>query len=320
MNQNLINHPMPIISVNKDGIVTAKNNSMQAAFGVVHVGALANKYTDIDFSYEKFSSGWFCNVECYYCTIFDNDETLLILALDTVSAKSLPFNIISMYKEKIKEVCELPKTDNKTRDRKYVNSINSNLIKANYFNVYKEIFDNRLKRHNDESVVLSKVCTAVKTVTANNFEDASINFEIDYCSGNMVAKISEQAILGIILNTLSFCIINAASPVSIALDGTIGFAKLEFKFKSKSSFDKWLNPDSNALLNSSLSLLIATEIAKSFGYEFSVTKTSGKTANEYSFAYKIPVEVNSNLNFSSEDSASFIAKRLFSLIFFDSMS
>ena len=88
MNDNLINYPLPIIAINKDGIVTGKNHSVEETFKVIHVGALVKRYTSIDFTTEKFSSGIFCDTECYYCTIFDNDETLLILALDTVSVHS----------------------------------------------------------------------------------------------------------------------------------------------------------------------------------------------------------------------------------------
>ena len=317
MNQNLINYPLPLISINKDGFITAKNHNIESTFSMVHVGALVKKYTDIDLSVESFSRGKFCNVECSYCTMFENDEVLLFLSPDTVSTHTLPFNIIELYRKRINEVCAQPTSMSKTLDRKYVNSVSGNLIKANYFNAYHGVFDRKLQKQDpDNTTVLTKVLTAIKNVTTNNFDDVDVSFNIDYYSGNMVARINELNLIGIILNSLSFCIMNAANSVNVSLTENNKIAEISFSFSSRASFDKWLNPDSDTLLNSSLSLLIATELAKNADYEYSITKNGEKNVIEYTLNYKIPVDITSDLVFSSSDDTMPVVKRLYSLIFF----
>lgn len=320
MNQNLKNYPLPIISVSKDGFVTAKNHSIEATFSMVHVGALVEKYTDIDLTAERFSSGTFCNVECSYCTMFDGEEILLFLSPNTVSGHSLSVNVINLYKERINSVYSQPISQTKTMDRKYVNAVNGKLVKANYFNAYQRIFSQRLEKQNpDESAAITKVLTAIKNVTANNLEDIKVNFDIDYAIGNVVTDVSEHTLISIVLNTLSFCIINSTSNVDVSLRDLNDAAEIRFDFSSRSSFDKWLNPDSDTLMNSSLSLLIATELAKNAGYTYSITKITEKL-NHYTVTYRIPTTLNNEMLFSSSDTTMPTVKRLFSLIFFDSLS
>ena len=319
INKNLLFYPIPIISVNKQGLVTGKNFSVDTVFNVVHVGAIAQKYTDIDFSVEKISKGLFCNTPCTYCTLFDGDDTLLFISQDTFGGDNFTEILLREYKSRIDCIRTSIAEESYRSLRKYTKSVNDRMVRANYFNAYHQIFDKRLQRQDDEqTTLLSRICIGIKNATLNYFEDSSINFNIDYDCGNMIADADENSIINIILNSISFCMINSYDNVNIELTAIRDIAELRFNFKSKSAFDEWLSPDDNAMLNSSLSLVIAFEIAKALGYEYSISrKDFDKKLSDYTLTYKIPIKITSRLPLASKDTVTPLAEKLISLILFD---
>lgn len=323
INTNLLNYPLPIISVNKDGFVTAKSNSFDTIFKVVHVGASASKYTDISFDKEILSTGVFCDVRCTYCTLFNGDETLLILSPESFGEASLTERILLLYRDKINKISANHSDEVKGVERKYTKAVNDKIIKANYFNTFRSIIERKEQTQNleDEQSRLSKICTAIMLFITNSFEDVDVKFDIDYLCDNLITSTTESNIVNIILNSIAFSIINTTDSIVVGLTENNSVAELIFSFYTKSTFEEILNPSEDSALNSSLSFIFATELAKSLGYSYSISREHiNQKTDKYTLLYKIPVDVKKGIILSSDDSVTPIVKKMFSLIFFDSFN
>lgn len=324
LSQSFANYTSPIIAVDRSGFVVAKNYIAEITFEVIHVGAMASKYTDIDFTRETLSKGSFCGKEYTYFTLFDSidgkDVTLLFLSLTTFGEDLLPFNVLELYRERVNALDKAEEAD-KNQERKYIRSVHNNLVKANFFRMFSRIFDAKLKKRDikieDKTVVLSQACYAIKTAVENYLESVDVSVDIDYTSGPLIASICETDISCIVLNSLSFCVINSADSVKIGLTENDGVAELSFSFNSNTSFDRWLNCEDNSVLNSSLSLLIAFELAKVYGFEYSLTKSGDKKLSNNVLTYRIPIERTNLVNFASSDTLSETAEKLLLSIFYD---
>jgi len=284
LNQALINYTTPVFSINKNGLISGKNYMAEKVFSVVKVGAIASRYTDIDFDCEKLSKAEFCGKEYSYFTMFSGDETLLFIHLDSFGSNMLPFDAYAMYKEKVSEIIQTTSGD-KNLERRFIRATHSNLIKANYFSVFSKIFE---KKYNNESIkinnktcVVSQIYTGVKTATHNFLEDIDIVFDTKYSYSKLVANIYESDLMSLVINALYFCIINASGTINALMEEKFDHVSLSFTFDSKSSFDRWLSIADNSVINSSFALSIAVELAKTYGIEYSLTndRMQDKTKN-----------------------------------------
>lgn len=318
--QKLLNYPCPLIAVNKDGFVVAKNYIAEIKVGVIHKGASIKKYTDIDITKECLSRGEICGNEYTYFTIFHEEDgesfTLLFFSLATFGEDLLPFDILELYKEKIVSAKQSEISSNK--ERQYIRSIHNNLIKANYFTDFFKIFNLRLTRHADdeEKVVLSQICSAIDTASKNYLENLDIEVDIDYSVGTIVANISEIHIVTMLLNALMFSVINSGDKIKISLSENRSVAKISFEFYSSISFDKMTRESENSVINSSLSLLLAIKIASEYGFGYSWTKGSDKSSLN-TLSFDIPVSITSKIPFASRDTVTETVAKLMLNIFYD---
>lgn len=324
LKQSFANYTSPIIAVDREGFVVAKNYIAEISFEVIHVGALASKYTDIDFTKETLSKGQFCGKEYTYFTLFDSiddtEVTLLFLSLATFGEDLLPFNVLELYREKVNALDATDEAD-KNHERKYIRSVHNNLVKANYFQAFSKIFDAKLEKRKikieNERVVLSKICYAIKTAVESYLENIDITVDIDYDTTPLIASICETDISCIILNSLSFCVINSLDSVKISLIDKNDYAELSFCFNSNISFDRWLDSTDNSVLNSSLSLLIAFELAEVYGFKYSLTRSGDKKTSNNALVYKIPIERINFASFASKDTITNTVEKFLLSIFYD---
>ncbi len=320
LSQSLLNYPLPLIAINRKGFVAAKNYIAETAFDVIHVGASVQKYTDINFSKEGLAKGMFCGKEYTYFNMLCDDAdgtSLLFLLMTTFGEEHLSFNVSDIYKEKINNLPEAPEKD-KNKDRKYIRSVHNNLIRANYFTAFSDTVNSRLRKSEDtDTVVLSKVCSALEIAIASYLENLDIRINIDYESGTLVSKMREADIIGIILNSLFFCVINSYDTITLSLTERSGLAQLSFVFRSNSDFDKWLDPQSAAGLNSSLSLAIAFKIADIYGIKYTISKSTFKKLSENTLTYEIPIILRPYISFAASDTITQTMKNMLLNIFFD---
>ncbi len=319
LSQSLLNYPIPIVAINSKGFVAAKNYIAETVFDVIHVGALAEKYTDICFSKEGLSKGMFCGKEYTYFNMFcdsSKDNSLLFLLMTTFGEEHLSFNAFDLYKERIQS---LPASlDDKNNDRKYIRAVHNNLLRANYFTAFSRTVNSRLRKLEDtDTVVLSKVCASLEIAVASYLENLDIRIDVDYESGTLVSKMKETDIISIILNSLFFCVINSTDTITVNLTERNGVALLSFNFNSKSNFDKWLEPNSASGLNSSLSLAIAFKIADVYGIKYTITRSSGKKISENVLTYEIPIDIRPYISFAGEDTVTPAMKNMLLTIFFN---
>lgn len=320
MNDKLLNYPTPIIAINKStGLLAEKNHCAEIMFNVLHVGSMFSRYShDIDYTVEKLSYGTFCDKQCTYFTLFRDDVTLLFMSFATFGESLLPFDILDTYKQKLAEI-EKSSVD-KTKERKYVKAVNNNLLKANYFNTFSSLFEAKLQNKNiridEKTVGVERVCTAINTASKNFLENINITFDIDYSSGVITADIHEADLISLILNSLMFCTINASDEIKVTLTNDDNLTKLSFEFNSN-SIPQSINESTNSLLNSSLALIIAFEIAKAYGIKFELTKDELKNTTRYALVYTLPSTESSEIVFSANDKTSKIVQKLMCCIFFD---
>lgn len=318
--KSMENFPLPIIEVNKNGIIVSKNYMSDIAIPVIKAGAYASRYTDIDFSVEKVASGYFCNLPCTYFTVRKDESTLLFLSFETLFLSKMPFDIIEVYREKLNSLSQ-PSSSDRNLERRYVRSVRNNLLKANYFSTFSKLFSKKYSntemRIEEESVVLSRICSAIETAASNYLEGIKIDYDIDCDACFMTAKICETDIINIILNSLMFCVLNSSEAVTFGLKQLGGFAELSFSFVSNIAFEKIMDSDDISMLNSSLALMIAFKLAEIYSYDYYLAKDLSRKSLTYSLVYRIPVTIYNKLNFSASDFAKEFAIRSILNIFFD---
>ena len=323
--QHYENYPAPIIAVTKDGYVAAKNLSANLIFDVVHVGAIASRYTDIAFDKEAMNMGKFCDKTCAYITLFDKmdgqEVTLLIISISTFCKDLFLNNPIESYKNKIVGSNTVG-SDDKNLERRYIRAIHNNLIKANYFNTFSEIFNIDKSHLDDDDIIgydttnMASACTAVNNVAQNYLGDIKVTTDIEHTAGSLIADVNHKHMIGLMINTLSFCVINASDGINITLDSENNLAELSFSFESSSAFDRFIFNDDDSSLNASFALTVALEFAKLHDYKFSMSKEPKNKSFVYELTYYIPVKEINRIQISSRDDVGDCAKAMFLSVFF----
>ncbi|MBE6701000.1 MAG: hypothetical protein E7582_03830 [Ruminococcaceae bacterium] len=327
---SLENYPSAVVAIDKDGFVIAKNYLASISFPVIHVGAKVSNYTDINYLLSGMSRGVFCGKEyTYFCTESDVDKTpcyLMFLSLASFGEDLLPFDVIKAYGEKVEKFsdnCVYGEKVDSNAQRRYIRSVHNNLVKVNFFSVFKNLFnpDRNVEkmRLDDEKVVLSQICTSVSFAVDNYLSELDVVFDINYENPKLVAGICKQDIVNIILNTLVFCAINSSSSIKVSLDkGESDVAQLTFDFTSR--FDLFsvykVSEGDTSVLNSALSFFVAFELAKLYDFKFSFSKNR-EIKNRYKITYEIPVTTSNKAGFSSGDNLDTIVERYLFTVFFN---
>ncbi len=316
LNQHLLNYPTPIIAIDENGFVAAKNYLMEMTLPVVKVGACVRKYSDISFTVEQLSRGAFCDRDCTYFTLFDTIDgvavTLLFLSFASFGETLLPFDIFEIYKERIAQLTSLEPL-NKNKERQYIRSVHNNLLRVKYFNALTAFFQKTVTRTKMiEEVSLPKLLTSVNTVVQAHIDNLS--FEIPVFT--TITQIDEIDAINLIFNSLLFSVINSTKNVVVRLRDENEFSILTFSFETNATFDSWLNKEDNAVLNSSLSLITAFELAKINNIKYTLKKQPDKKTVKYTLEYIIPSKRSRLTRFSSGSDLTKL-KILFKAIFFN---
>lgn len=305
------NYPSPVIAINAENFVVAKNYLASMAFPNVHVGAKASTYTNIDLNKEAFSKGVFYGKKYNYYTcesVVENEPCkLLFISLSSFGEDLLPFNPIETYKDK---VINAPSGENialKNKQRRYIRSVNNNLIKANYFDNFRALFEaNARPVDKSETVELVAVCTALEKIAHNYLGDIEINIENDLIAERLIASISEINIASMLLNSICFSVINSSGPINVSLKKDGDFGNISIKFNSSTNFFELYNVEesdiNNSALNSGFALCVALEIAKQNDISFSIVGKTERNKTTYTINHNIPIKTEYGLVFSSNTS------------------
>ena len=189
------------------------------------------------------------------------------------------------------------------------------ILRADFFSSFKNIFEAKNKRAlkiHSETTDISSVLLAISVASKNYLEGVDISFDIE-SDLRLSADILEIDFINLILNVLSFSVINAKDEVRVSLNKVDNFAEIEFAFASE--FDFNLLGDNNlenSRLNSSLSLLIAITLSEIYSIPFRFEKRE----SIYRLILNLPVRASSELVFSKRDNLDEKIKRQLQAIFF----
>lgn len=319
--ESLENFTSPVIAVDSEMFVAAKNYLASMTFPNIHVGAKIEKYTDIDLSKEVLFKGTFYGKTYTYFTCFTEIEgkqyTLIFISLSTFKEDLLPFDPISLYKEK---VAMLPTDNNelKNKKRQYIRSVHNNLIKASYFENFVGLFNSNKSSDKSEMTELKKACFALGIITNNYLENIKINLKIDSVMPSLIANVGEVDLTALLINSLFFAVLNSNDDIQIELCYDNKYANIAIEFQSNFDFFELYNNKEvdNESINSAFSLSIAMELAKrnNIGYKISRNKENNKV--HYTISHYIPVELQSSLTLSSKDTLGHIMEKLIVNVFF----
>lgn len=314
------NYPTPIILVDKNGFLVAKNYMAGITFGL-HIGTKLSAYTNINYTKEAISQGIFCDKKCTYLVtsviIDDIPYSLVILSVASFGQAFLPESALDNYKKAIKEM-DANDTLDRNKERRYIRAVHNNLVRVNLFDAFINLFDTKFKRQKEKEefpcqTSVSSVCYAVHTAAENFLTGASIGLDIDYETPSLLANIPERELITIIVNALFFGVMNSTSGVEMHLSLCDGDAELKVSFTAVSLFEEFFK-DTASATNSYMSLAIAFELADAYGAKYAlITSDDGKSE----IIFKIPVVSSGNISFSSQNSAYELAEKLISRIFFD---
>lgn len=324
------NFPVPIIAVDKNGHIAAKNLSAKTAFPVVHVGARASNYTDIDFDKEELDTCTFCGIEHTCFTLFhkceEQEVTLAFLWCSVFGGKTLPFDIFELYKEKVQSIEPNDSLQSHRTYRKYVRAVQNNTIKANFFKGFAKLFDrdlfNQPQVYDTRTTKLESAFNAIQIASLNYLENIDIIFDINskagiYTQSTAVTHICERDIVNIMLNTLAFCIINTSLPIRISLAVYEGYSIIGFTYETPYDVDAFDEKNENSILNASMSLLIATRLATLNEITYTIRKKTSKKTYSMCIEYTIPTDVDKTYSVSCKDTIGEITYRYMLKIFHD---
>ena len=254
--------------------------------------------------------------------MFNDEETLLFICVNSFGNGILPFDAFSLYKERVKALLSKEPYD-KNKERHFVRAINSNLVKVNYFTEFSEIFNNKcnnISASDKKSCVVSKIYTGIKLATQNFLEDVDIDFDAEYAYTQRVAQISENDLIKLILNAMYFSISSAKGKINVILKEDFDHVVIRFTFDSNSSFDRWLSADDNSVLNSSLALAIAMEIAKVHEIKYSLINDTQKYKTNNILEFIIPAKADPSFKLSSIDTLTENIHKYLNIIFLDEIN
>lgn len=319
------NYPSPVIAIDENKFVAAKNYLASLTFPNVHVGAKISNYTDIEFEYEMLSKGTFYGKEYLYFSSFTVIEgqkyTLIFLSLMTLSKDLLGFDPISSYQSIISQTSD--SQDNlKNKKRQYVRSVHNKLIRANYFENFRGLFESERKFEGDETVELKRVCTALDIITKNYLENLNINVLTDHTMPNMIAKVSEIHISSLLINSLLFAVINSTKDINIELRSINNNAEILIEFDSQHDFFELYGIDINNrtdILNSAFSLCVVSKICERCNIGFAIKREKVKNLIHFSMSHVMPIKVNNKTSFSSRDTVAPILEKYLLSVFFNEL-
>ncbi len=325
-NNSLENYPSPIIAINDQNFVIAKNYLASMAFPNVHVGAKASNYTNIELDYETLSKGSFYGKKYTYYTcksVIENEPCMLLfISLSSFGEDLLPFNLIELYKEKVLNESNNESPNVKNKQRRYIRSINNNLIKVNYFDNFRALFEaNARPIDKNDTVELTAVYSTIEQIVRNYLGEIEITVNHNLIGERLTAFISEINIASILLNSLCFSVINSSGEINLNLERQDDVAEIKIEFSSNTDLFELYNINkndvSNSALNSGFALLIALEIAKHNNIDFSISVKREGNKTAYTIKHIMPVKTEYGLVFSSNTSLISIFTYELLNIFFD---
>ena len=320
------NYPSPIIAVSTDNFVLAKNYLASLSFPNIHVSAKISNYTQIDVKNEKLAKGVFYGKEyTYFSTYIENDDEpyyLLVISLSTFGEDLMSFNPIEIYKKKVEFLTkdECASTTDPNQKRRYIRSVYNNMVKVNFFNQFRGLFEIELNRNSSgETSEIYKTFLAMRYLFIDNFEDVDVKFEFG-CDG-LIANISELHLVSMLLNSLAFCVLNSNSQIEIKLKDNIVNAEISMEFYSKHDvfalYTEEKSSEDNALLNSAFSLCISLELAKCNGVDFTITKERVSDKAKYIVKHIVPTRIQTETRFTSGDKTKELLEKIFNSVFYD---
>lgn len=319
------NYPSPVIAIDENKFVAAKNYLAGLTFPNVHVGAKISKYTDIVFEYETLSKGTFYGKEYLYFSCFTEIDgqkyTLLFLSVMTFSRDILGFDPILSYKN-IADSPSQSQDELKNKKRQYIRNVHNKLIKANYFENFKGLFESERKFNDHETVELKRVCTALDIITKNYLENLNINIITDHTMPNMVANVSEMHVASLLINSLLFAVINSINEVNVTLRNIGNRAEIVMEFSSAFDFFELydINPNERTdVLNSAFSLCVAMEICERCDIDFSIKREKVNNQVKFSIHHSMPINTNNRNAFSSKDTVLPILEKYLLSVFFNEL-
>lgn len=325
-NSLIENYPSPVIAIDNENFVCAKNYLSSMSFPNVHVGAKVSNYTDINIAGETLSKGLFYGKEVTYfiCNgIVENEPCkLLFISLCSFGKTLLPFNPVELYKNNLTKDGSNYSDKDKNKQRKYIRSIHKNLLKVNYFDNFRALFEGNARPidENDKTDI-SSFSIALQQVLKNHLEEINFTFKNDFSPERLIATISKIDLASLLLNSLSFCIINSSDDIEITFNNNDDFAQIKMNFYSDTDiFELYKIKETdikNNLINSGFALCIALEISKQNKISFSLEKEVAKNKFVYSVKHIIPIETKHELLFSSQTSTTRIIEDELFDIFFD---
>ena len=326
-NNSVENYPSPIIAANDEGFIIAKNYLASMTFPNIHIGARLSNYTDINPFIEKLSSGIFYGKNHTYYASHSNingeKAYLIVISIASFGEDLFPFNPIEIYRNKVKGLTldENNFDELKNEKRKYVRNVHNNLIRANYFDTFKGLFETKYSKSVNDSTELLKVCSALEYIIQELLDTIDISFDINFIDTNLKANISENYIISLLLNSLFFSVINSSGAIKIALNHIDDVAEINFNFISDFDFSALYNvgefDEATENLNSALSLCIALELAKRSNIEYSIEKTAIDGKTEYTIKHKINITENNSIEFASGDTITPLLKKYLLTIFYN---
>ena len=325
-NDLLQNHPSPVIAIDKNGFVVAKNYLAGLTFENLHVGAKISKYTDVDFTKCIMSRCVFYGNEYtyYVCNdaIDDIECYLMFISLAEYGIDFLPFDPVALYKEKVNKVTPEEVTSIViNKKRRYIRSIHNNLLRVNYFDNFKALFTSRAYIAPSEEIIsLSSVCATLEKICDNYLSEADVTINKNDTSVFDSVKISSIIISSVLLNSLCFCIMNSCDSISVSLGTNINEAEILMEFDSRYDFFSLYKSDSditNSDINSALSLSIASEICKRCGIDYKVSTETKNNNTHYRIAHTFKVACENRFVLSSQDKLFETMEKYILSIFFD---
>ncbi len=325
------NYPSPIIAVNDDNFVTAKNYLASLTFPNIHVGAKFSVYSDINIKNEGLARGVFYGKEyTYFSNLVEGEEEpyyIFVISLSTFGEDLMSFNPLELYKEKVKLIANSEGNETtreeSNKKRQYIRSVYNNLVKINYFEQFKGLFNIESNKHNfSEACEIYKIFTAMNYLFVDYFDDVDVIFEVS-CDA-LLAKISEFHIVSMLLNSLAFSVLNSNDKIQIKLtDNTIN-ADISIEFLSKHDvfalYTQENASEDTALLNSAFSLCVSLELAKCNGVNFKIIKEKQSGKTKYTIKHIIPTEKGTQMRFSSKDTLLPMLERTLRTVFYDTPS
>jgi len=319
------NYPSPVIAIDDNMFVAAKNYLASLTFPNLHVGAKITKYTDIDFENEVLAKGAFYGKEYLYFLRFSEIDgqkyTLLFLSVMTFSRDVLGFDPITSY-QNVGENTTDTHDSLKNKKRQYVRNVHNKLVKANYFENFKGLFESKRMFDCQETVELKRVCTSLDIITRNYLENLDINVVIDYTMPNLVATISELHITSLLVNSLLFAVINSKNKIDITLNNFGDSAQIVMEFTSDFDFFELYDIDPKVrtdVLNSAFSLCVALEICDRCNIDFSIKREKKNNVVNYTITHSMPINKNHKASFASKDTITPLLEKYLLSVFFNEL-